>query len=256
MDNRGIILVSSLILALGIFAAGYSFSRAFYLTHVMDRTVTVKGLTERDVKSDLSIWELDFRDTGNNLVDLNQRIMNYQKIVTDFLKNQGFATDELELQPVKVEDRMANVYQSSNDQSTANQRFIVTGGINVRSKKVMMVRKASQAASALLQQGVPLAVDTTSGNPNPSYYFTDLDAIRPSMLADATLSAKKIAKQFAKDTDTRLAGIQSANQGVFQIMSRDTSTMSADWNNAQSALSAIDKKVRLVTTIQYRIVLK
>ena len=81
----------------------------------------------------------------------------------------------------------------------------------------------------------------------------ELDAIRPGMMADATRSARSVAEQFAKDSGTDLGAIQNANQGIFEIMSRDTSTLSADWNSTQNSLGSIDKKVRLVTTVVYRL---
>jgi len=36
-------------------------------------------------------------------------------------------------------------------------------------------------------------------------------------------------------------------------MSRDTSTMNSDWSSNESALGTINKKVRLVTTLEYRL---
>lgn len=130
---------------------------------------------------------------------------------------------------------------------------MITGGIRVRSTQVELIQKTGQALTDLLQQGVPLAFDVNNISPNPSYYFTQLDTIRPNMLADATHSAHEVALQFAKDAQTNLGSIQTANQGVFQIMDRDSSAMGADVSNSQSALSSIDKKIRLVTTIQYQL---
>ena len=100
---------------------------------------------------------------------------------------------------------------------------------------------------------MPLAFDASSQSPNPSYYFTKLDSIRPAMFSTATKSASMIAQQFVQDSGSKLGKIQRASQGVFQIMGRDTSTMSSDWNSNQNAMGSIDKKVRLVTTIDYRL---
>jgi hypothetical protein len=204
------------------------------------------------VKSDLGIWEVDYRELGGNLTDLNQHLQQDQKQVSDFLISHGFTTEELEVQPIKLEDRMANAYQSNNP-LPPDQRYVITGGIRVRSPKVDLIQQTNQQLGTLLQAGVPLAFDISGFSPNPSYYYTALDAIRPGMLADATRSARSVAIQFAKDSDSELFGIQSANQGVFQIMGRDTSTLSADWSSTQNALGSIDKKIRLVTTINYRL---
>lgn len=248
-------LLGALILSAGIFGAGVMIGKAVYYSKTLNRTVTVKGIAERDVKSDLGIWEIDYREVSNDLVDANKRLQHDQEVVTAFLKQHGFVDTEISPVSVKVDDRLANAYSQSNT-TPANEntnRYIVTGGVRVRSTNVNRIDQVNTMSSALLQQGVALAFDIGGVSPNPSYYFSALDKIRPEMMADATRSAKTVAEQFAKDSGTELKGIQRASQGVFQIMSADSSTMSADWNNSQSALGSIDKKVRLVTTIDYRL---
>lgn len=252
MENNKIIsLLSAFILSIGIFGAGYTIGKSLYLIKKMNRSVTVKGLAEQDVKSDLGIWEISYREVGNDLQQLDQRLQHDQELVIAFLKQQGFSDDEINRTPLKVEDRLANIYNQSNNQNVNEQRYVVTAGTRIRSNKVDLIQKTLQLTDRLLQQGVPLAFDVSSLSPNPSYYYMQLDSVRPQMLAEATKSARTIAEQFAKDSQSKIVGIQHASQGVFQIMGRDTSTMSADWSSNQNALGSIDKKVRLVTTIDY-----
>jgi uncharacterized protein len=247
--NKSILLLCTLILSLGIFGGGYSIGRGVAL--FKNRTVTVKGLAEQDIKSDLGIWEINYREMGNDLIQLDQRLMHDQEVVVAFLKQQGFTDQEIERVQLKIEDRLANVYQNQ-EQNTNVQRYVVTAGTRVRSEKVDLMWRTAQILDKLIPQGVPLTFDA-SISPNPSFYFTKLDTLRPSMLAEATQSARMVAEQFAKDSNSRLGGIQHASQGVFQIMGRDTSTMSADWSSNQNALGSIAKKIRLVTTIDYRL---
>jgi|SRR5579885_1573397 hypothetical protein len=251
--NKITMIFCSIILSIGILGSGYSIGKAVYLFKKMNRTVTVKGLAENDVKSDLGIWEIDYREVGSDLVQLDQRLQHDQQLVNEFLKTQGFTADEIDRTQLKVEDRLANVYNQNSTQNSNNQRYVVTAGTRIRSAKVDLIQQSVQVIDKLLQQGVTLAFDVSAQSPNPSYYYTQLDSIRPAMLAEATKSAHIIAKQFAKDSGTRLAGVQHASQGVFQIMGRDTSTMNSDWNSNQNALGSIYKKVRLVTTIDYQI---
>lgn len=254
MNNGKItILIGALILSLGVFGAGYSVGKGIYIIKKMSRSLTVKGLAEQDVKSDLAIWEINYREVGSDLVQIDQRLQHDQQLVVTFLKQQGLTDQEIDKSQLKVEDRLANIYSQTNEQVTAAQRYVITGGVRVRSTKVDLIQQTVQLSEKLLQQGVPLAFDVSGLSPNPSYYYTQLDSIRPAMMADATRSAKTVADQFAKDSGTQLAGIQRASQGVFQIMGRDTSTLSADWSSNQNALGSIDKKVRLVTTIEYRL---
>lgn len=245
-------IVTACILSVGLLGAGYNIGKGLYKAKIMNRTVTVKGLAEHDVKSDLGLWEINYREVGNDLIQIYQRIQHDQEVVFNFLKEQGFAENEIDKTQLKVEDRFANIYNQSNTQNANDQRYVVTAGTRIRSEKVDLIQKSAQVVDKLIQQGITLNFEA-SFSPNPSFYYTKLDNVRPNMLAEATKSAYNIAAQFAKDTDTSLAGVQRASQGVFQIMGRDTSTMSADWNSNQNALGSIEKKVRLVTTIDYRL---
>lgn len=251
MSKKITYIICAMILSIGMLGAGYSLGKAYYLVRKMNRVVTVKGLAEKDVKSDLGIWEINYREVGNDLLQLDQRIQHDHEVVVELLKKQGFSDQEIDKTPLKVEDRLANVYNQTPSQN--DQRYVVTGGSRVRSSNVDLINKTVQVIDVLLQQGVPLTFDVSSLSPNPSYYYVQLDSIRPGMLAEATKSASTIANQFAKDADCRLGGVQRASQGVFQIMGRDTSTMSSDWNSNQNALGSIDKKIRLVTTIDYQL---
>jgi len=254
MSKNIIILFSSLIIGLGIWGAGHSIGKNMYRLKMMSRTVTVKGLAEKDVKSDLGIWDINYREVGNDLTQLDQRLQHDQQVVTNYLKQQGFSDQEIGRLQLKVEDRLANIYNTpSTTPNTNDQRYVVTAGTHVRTSNVDLIQKAAAGIDQLLQQGVPLAFDNNSSNPNPSFYFTALDSVRPTMLAEATQSAHTIAEQFAKDANVTIGGIQRASQGVFQIMSRDTSTMNTDWSSNQNALGSVDKKIRLVTTIDYRL---
>lgn len=252
MNNKLIYVVSAIIVSAGIFSAGFCIGKGIYLTRFLNKSITVKGLTERDVKSDLGIWEIDYREIGDNLGDLNKRLQNDQSQIIEFLKKRGFKPEEMALQPIKLEDKLANAYQANNTPAALAQRYILTAGIRVRTEQVDLIQAANQALGNLLELGISI-VDSGSISPNPSYYYTKLDAIRPNMMADATKSARLVAEQFAKDSNIQLVGIQKASQGVFQIMGRDTSTLNTDWSSNQSAIGSIEKKIRLVTTIEYQI---
>ena len=59
--------VAAGLLALGVFLGGF-FPGYFYYRAKMDSNfVTVKGLSEMDVRADLAVWELKFVVTGNDL---------------------------------------------------------------------------------------------------------------------------------------------------------------------------------------------
>src|SRR5262245_38862410 len=133
--NKVIVVLCSLILSIGILGAGYSIGKGFYLIKKMNRTLTVKGLAEQDVKSDLGIWEINFKEVGNDLIQLDQRLQHDHEVVAGFLKQRGFTDQEIDRTQLKVEDRLANIYNQTSEQNTNQQRYVVTAGMRVRSVK-------------------------------------------------------------------------------------------------------------------------
>jgi hypothetical protein len=54
-----------ILLALGLVIGGWVLGAQIKATRLSDRYVTVKGLVERTVKSDLAIWSLSYKEAGN-----------------------------------------------------------------------------------------------------------------------------------------------------------------------------------------------
>ena len=52
-----------------------------------DRTVTVKGLAEMDVKSDFAVWTLGFRRGGDRFAEVQQGLSEDRQRVLDFLRD-------------------------------------------------------------------------------------------------------------------------------------------------------------------------
>lgn len=243
------ILLLSIALVISFLGAGFLIAKSVYILKRQDSFVTVKGLAAREAKADLGLWEVDVREVGDNVATLNQQLGKDQAAVVTFLKNKGFKDAEIEPRSAKVTDSLANTYNNQNMTAEAlKHRYVITGGVRIRSSQVDLIQQVSQQTGELLAQNVPLSFDTTEMAPNPSYLFTGLDSIRPQMLAEATQSARLVAEQFSKDSGSHLGSIRRASQGVFQVMSRDSSDVDA---GGQQQLSSIYKKIRLVTTIDY-----
>jgi len=102
--------------------------------------------------------------------------------------------------------------------------------------KVDVVLKLMSEQSALLKKGI-----VTGGNSweNPvEFKYEGLNDIKPQMIEEATMNAREAARQFAKDSDSRLGKIKTASQGTFTIENRDSNT-------------PYIKKVRVVTSVTY-----
>lgn len=238
MDVVGRIVAGALI-AVGLAGAGWLGGQALIESRQPIRTVTVKGLSERPVMADLGFWPIKFVATGPTLEDARAELERADASVRRFLTAEGFAEDAMRVQNIFVEDRMAG-YNASNTPDLA--RFVLTEEFLVTSTDVQAIASAARNIGELLRMGVVFSSDTY--NAGPSYIFTGLNDLKTDMLAEATQRARESAEEFAREAGAQVGTIQTANQGVFEILA-------AVEIPEQRSEKQIEKKVRVVTTITY-----
>ena len=78
-------LVTALLIAAGIAIAGFAVSQGLERFRMSDRSVTVKGLAEKDVESDFAVWTLSFRRAGNDFGGVQQALVGDRDKVLAFL---------------------------------------------------------------------------------------------------------------------------------------------------------------------------
>lgn len=235
-DNRLIpAIVFGGLLAVGFIGGGALIGQGVVNARVGDRAVTVRGVAERNVKADLAILPLRFTASGDVLSEVQGRIDGDLAIVRQFLTAQGYPADAVSLGRLEVADTRSREYASQ----TGGPRFILAQTVIVRTTDVNRVQATTRALNDLVRQGVVL--QDFSG---PTYVFTKLNEVRPAMIAQATASARSGAEQFAKDSGAPLGPIRQATQGSFEILARD---------EIGDESQSLDKKVRVVTTISYRL---
>ncbi|WP_337185332.1 SIMPL domain-containing protein [Phenylobacterium sp.] len=228
-------LVPAVLVALGVAIAGFLIGRGVENANVGDRSVTVRGLSERIVKADLAVLPLRFASAGDDLATVQAKVDQDLAAVRRFLAQQGYTPAEIDLGRLQVTDQYAREYQSSN----VGARYQVAQTVIVRTTNVDRVQATTRSLDALLRQGVVL-----QDYNGPSYLFTKLNDVRAEMIGQATASARTGAQQFARDSGANLGGIRSATQGSFEILGRD---------DIGDESSQVFKKVRVVTTINYRL---
>jgi uncharacterized protein len=224
------------LLAVGLALAGALIGRGVEYARVGDRSVTVRGLSERIVKADLAVLPLKFAAAGDDLQAVQADIDADTATVRSFLAAQGYQPGEIDLGRLEVTDQFARDYQQQN----VAARYRVAQTVIVRTNNVDRVQASTRQLDQLIRQGVVLQDYT-----GPSYIFTQLNDVRPAMIAQATASARTGAQQFARDSGTQLGGIRSATQGSFEILGRDEIGYDAN--------SQVFKKLRVVTTVSYRL---
>ena len=80
-----------------------------------DRSVVVKGLSEREVVADQVIWPLAYRLAGNDLRSLYTEIERSNTVIMDFLTSNGIPQEEITVSPASVTDMQAERYGYNNE---------------------------------------------------------------------------------------------------------------------------------------------
>ena len=234
-------LLSAAVIALGLTLGGFAVGDGFARARSSDRFVTVKGVAEREVRANLAIWPLRVVGADNDLTAANAKVAKNIAGVRDFLARHGVDTSQVQLAEFTVHDALANEYAP--DRTPAN-RYIIRQTMVVRSNQPDKVLAASQQVSELATIGVVVSSGTGETGSGPTFVFSQLNQLKPAMIADATARAREAAEQFARDSHSPLGAIRQANQGVFEILPRDQAP-------GISEEGQVNKVVRVVSTIDY-----
>ena len=146
-----------------------------------DRSVVVKGLSEREVVADQVIWPLAYRLAGNDLKSLYTEIERSNAVIVDFLTSNGIPQEEITVAPASVTDLQAERYGYNNEDPF---RYKAVSVVTVASDKIELVRNLMNKQGDLLKKGVVIAGDDYQFQ--TVFSFNGLNDIKPEMVAEAT----------------------------------------------------------------------
>lgn len=241
-NNRIAWLCGAGILTLGFAFGSIVLANGLVQMQRADRVVTVRGVAQADVTANKASWEVGYSARAFELSEALAKVDAESVVIRTFLKDRGFDGEATKpgSADVSVSDEMIS------DKPTGRKIYSVSRAISFTTDNVAGVQKVEAAKDVLTQQG--LVVDNVSA----SYEYTQLDQIKPKMIADATKDARNAAEKFADDSGSSVGGIKSARQGYFSVSSRDVASSSDDEGGGSgSTASTPDQRVRVVTTIDY-----
>ena len=73
-----------------------------------DRTVTVRGLAEKEVDADLALWPLTFTLGANSLTQLQKDILAKTQTVKEYLADHGLSEEDYTVQSPSITDNTIN----------------------------------------------------------------------------------------------------------------------------------------------------
>ncbi|MDE6444007.1 MAG: SIMPL domain-containing protein [Muribaculaceae bacterium] len=225
-------VICGILLSAGLFLLGTEIKQGLNSISDNQRVVTVRGLSEREVKANKVTWPIVSKEVGNDLPTIYSNIERTNAAIVSFLKSNGLTDAEIAVNAPQVLDLQADRYSSNN----MPFRYNVTNVVVVTSSKVDKIRELIEKQTELLKQGI--AIVAGDYQYQTVYEFTGLNAIKPEMIADATKNARQAANKFAEDSESELGKIKTASQGQFSIEDRDQYT-------------PYIKQVRVVSSIQF-----
>lgn len=233
VNDKSSAFILGLFIFLGLSVLGYFLATAAIDFKQYDRSVTVKGLSEREYKADIVIWPIEFTLADNNLEQLYRTIDNHTFKIKSFLEINNIRTDEISFSSPAITDKTAQQYGGT---QAPRYRYSAVQTVTVYSKNIDAARNVMGKLSELGKQGI---VFSGGGYQyQTEYIFTRLNEVKPEMIEEATRKAREVAEKFASDSESKLGKIKRASQGQFSIYARDK-------NNPHI------KKVRVVSTVQY-----
>lgn len=225
-------IICAFLIALGLFMLGKQIKNGLNSFSDNARVVTVRGLSEREVKANKVTWPIVSKEVGNDLPTIYASIERKNAAILKFLKDNGISDKEISVNAPSVLDLQADRYSNTN----IPYRYNVTNVVVVTSSQIDKVNELIERQTELLKEGI--AIVAGDYQYQTRYEYTDLNSIKPEMIADATKNAREAANKFAEDSQSKLGKIKSATQGQFSIEDRDQYT-------------PYIKQVRVVSTIVF-----
>jgi hypothetical protein len=231
------VLAAAALVGGGLAASGYLVGHGIVDFRGAARSVTVKGVAEQETAADLATLTLGVTLPAADVAAGERRLAEQIDDIVAFLKDAGFAEDEIARGALAVHDALADSYRP--DKLDPAARFVLRRAVTLRSERPDAVRAVAGRTGELVRRGIVL-----SDNGGPRYVVTVslLNRIKPELIRRATTAAKTAAAEFAESSGAMVGGIRTANQGVIEILARDDSAPER---------SSPEKRIRAVTTVQY-----
>jgi len=136
---------------LGLATLGLLISNAVLTFKSFERTVTVKGLSEKEFQADIVIWPIQFTDASNNLEELYKNVEASTASIQLFLADNGLSENDISFSSPAVTDKSAQQWGGG---APAEFRYSAIQTVTVYSDNIDAVRAVMGKLSELGKQGI------------------------------------------------------------------------------------------------------
>ncbi|SKB61110.1 hypothetical protein SAMN05660841_01484 [Sphingobacterium nematocida] len=209
MKSSGIVI--SIVAAIGVLASAFVLANAYKYKYRVNNTINVTGNAKKDFESDIVKWTASYSRKSMDLSEASEQLKRDRDLVKSFLVQRGIKENEILFNAVNIlKDFSYHTDERGNSYNTFSG-YSLTQMVSIESRDLDKVDNASREISTLISQGVELSSNS------PNYYYSKLEDLKLSLIAEASQNAKARAENIAKESGSRLGGLLKADLGIFQI---------------------------------------
>ena len=206
-----LIFAVAIMVSAGLLAYGYK------TRGVTSGQITVKGLGSQEFESDLVVWSIRITAQNEDLQAGVDKLANDRKVVEAYFVNQGISKDDLVFSSVEHDEATKPIYNEEGNyvgREFVAHKFLQT--VTIESEDLDLIGEVSRKVSDLLNDGIYLK------SYRPKYYYSKLDDLKLQLIEEASQNGRQRAEQIAAHSASKLGGLKSAKQGVFQILGKNS----------------------------------
>lgn len=237
--------ILGLLLAIGMASAAFILGVQAKRAVSGQQSITVKGLAEKPIKADSAEWSINVSTTDATQSGALQKLAIERKVLEDFLAKQGLGVETLTVEVENLAPHYEEIFIKDQPRQVQNG-FDAFQSVRVSSQDLQKITKANKDLLQLRAANHPVIAQS------PNYLVGNLEAIKMSLIADATKNARSRATEFVKQDGVKVGVMKSASQGAFYILPVGGESGDDSYGGVYDK-STINKTARVVVTIVYNI---
>lgn len=202
--------------------------------------LVVTGSAKRPIRSDSVIWRVSVSSQRPTAQEAYQDLKRQTDRLGAYFKAKQ--VPDTAVTPGAIESYAIPAVDANGRDTGQIVAYRLTQRFEVRAEDVDRYTQLAQQSAELLNENINIVSEP------PQYLYTQLGQVRIEMVAEATKDAKARAEAIADSTGARVGGVRSANTGVFQITSRNSTDVS-DYGVYDT--SSIDKDITAVVSVTF-----
>jgi len=247
VHGKTFMLWLSIPLAAGMVIAAAIASDAYLKAKSPHRTVSVKGLAERSVISDTVTWSCSVSVRNIDLKGAYSDLERCSEKVYSFLQAKGIKKELVEISSVNMRTIYKKTSKTADDDGESGRKdsvdsYALNRSFSIKISDVKLVSSIAVEITSLIKDGVDIS------SRNPHYYCSVIKNVKLELLEEAVTNAEERAACLIGKNGKNKFSVISAQQGIFQITSPDSTSVS-DYGEYDT--SSIEKRVRSVVTMEY-----